>query len=118
MVLFALSLFPGNTDVQMELVTFILAHLLNGAFHLLYEVTVEFRVEMIALILVKTLNRFILFAKMLAHNTNDRFLHLLFKNVVLSASVDFVEKFFLSLLVGGICFLLRHWDGSLILKFL
>ena len=55
---------------------------------------------------------------MLSDNAHNGFLHLLFEDVVLATSVNFVKEFLLTLIVGLISFFLRHWDLSLGLQVL
>ena len=66
--------------------------------HFFDQELVKFTVEVIPLTLGKTTNTGFLSLKVLLHNTDNRFLHFLFKDMVLALSIDLVEELFLLLL--------------------
>lgn len=88
-----------NSHVFVQLVLFSLNNFLHCESHLLDEVGVELRIEVVSFILVKTLDSLrILFVEMLFNDANYRLLHLFLHDVVLSRGVNFIKEFLFTLL--------------------
>jgi len=117
MLTLTISLLSRDRNHQVELILFSLHDFANGFPHLLHQVNVELRVELVTRVLFETLQG-TSHLEVFSDDADDSLLHLLFKDVVLAASVDFVKEFLLALIVSLISFFLRHWDLSLSLQVL
>ena len=118
MIFFTLGLLWRHCNIQVKFIAFVFTHFLNSAFHLLNKVAVKFRVEVITFVFVKTLDWLVVFAKVFPNNADDSFLHLLFKNMILSTGVDFIKEFFFPFLVSIVGLLLWHGSDGLMLEIL
>lgn len=82
----------------MKLVLLFLNNFLDSKSHLLHEIGIKLRIEVVSLVLVEALNSLrVLLMEMLFDYANDGFLHFLLHDMILSRCIDFIEELLLTL---------------------
>ena len=115
MLSFSICLIRWYDHIQMELIFFTLNHFCDGLLHLSNQIDVQLAVELITLVLPKTLYLLAL-AKVLSDYPNNCLLHFFLQDMILSFCIDFIQEFFLTLLVCIVRFFLRHRNFRLVFK--
>jgi hypothetical protein len=113
MVPFSFGLVIGYNDAQMEFIFFALNYFSDSFSHLTDKIYVKLAVELVTFVLFKTLDDFT-FPKVFSYNSHYGFFHFLFKNVIFTFCVYFVQKLLFAFFVGLVRLLLGHCNFSLV----
>jgi hypothetical protein len=95
MLLFELILLFRDENIGVKLVPFSVSELLDGVSHGFDKEFVKLRIKVILVVLCQTTNRLVVTLEMFSDNSNDRFFHFLFEDVIFTLGINFIEEFLL-----------------------